>query len=383
MGLPTKPKTRDRAQGLAIEALDPATFKSAIFPLVEDGLSSRWVVHLLCLRGAAATQVPVLRDGLMLCRFEVPCEGDSNVEVTLEWDGDRGLRAMSRHRQILVLPADARHAALPPIYPSARPELDLYFVVDGTTRGVAKKASQDVDPAKQLEAAQPALLLDQSKEWEEHVRKLALLVDNFQQRYSDLRTGVLAFGDREIEGIEAGDMKPKYWLTPGPGSRTLQVHAAERLRQTLLDLRATPGGDFVDALGDALHAVARVGWRPDARKIAVVVGDSPGFSLLQPPPLYSDGLVRRFDVLAEAEALHRQGIELATIYHSPIGSISAEPYLDYAKIQYRRLASHDGYSLEAAWFDPVTSARTIADWCGPIGRGSSPGIFQSAAVIDA
>ena len=378
---------------LAIEALDSRTTAPRIFGLECGPARARWRILLGCLPGASATQVPVLQDGRIVCRLEVESDRADHIEVTLEWDADRGIVATS-HRRVFVLPPHVRHAPVPPIHPRAGPALDLYFVIDGTTRSApplappppqATPRSDEVQipPPPPAPPPPPDLLLENRLEWTRHVDQLVSLANRLTQQYGDLQYGVLAFGDHQIEGIEAADLKPAYALMPERAPRLLHSLKNDALRKSLLEMKPSRGGDFVDALGDALNAAAGIGWRPDARKVLVVSGDSPGFALLQHPsvPLYGDSQTRRFDVMEQAEELHRNGVEIMTVYHSVTGGTftvpDARPF-EFAHDQYRRLASHADLAFQAATFDPEQAASTLGNWNRLIGRGSSPGVFLEA-----
>jgi hypothetical protein len=144
-------------------------------------------------------------------------------------------------------------------------------------------------------------------------------------------------------------------------------------------VRPTPGGDFVDALADALYACARLRWRK-GRRLLVISGDSPGFSLLQPLTAGTDVCVRKRDVETQALELHRLGVEIVTIYHAAPSNAAVTPLgrslLAEAGAQYARIASlPEEMAFEASSFEPEEAANRVAAIGVPIGRGASLGEF--------
>lgn len=358
---------------LAIEILGPNGERSAV-QLPQQESAQRWRVRLGCLPGASATQVPLLIDGVIQSRIEIESDGAEYIDLTLRRRPDGTIVATSDHRRLVVLPSDNRHAPSPPILPRSSQALDLCFVIDLTTRTPVTP----VDSTDTNSSPSSRLLLDDRDRWTSYAKRLTAFARLLKQRYDDLRYWVTAFADGQIDGIDAGDLKPREYLVhPGP-LRRLSPDALER---ALAALTPSPGGDFVDALGDALDAAVSLPWRTDARKLLVLSGDSPGFSLIQVStlPRFADAQARRHDVLLAAEDLHQKGVEVLTIYHvspPPLGVPYARQCLDYAREQYRRIASHGSLAFDAESFDPEYAASTVADWNHPIGRGSSYGVLR-------
>ena len=69
----------------------------------------------------------------------------------------------------------------------------------------------------------------------------------------------------------------------------------------------------MDALADALAECASARWHPEARKLLVVTGDSPGYSILNPAPWGANAAVREKDVETVALDLHRKGVEGSSV----------------------------------------------------------------------
>jgi hypothetical protein len=304
-------------------------------------------------------------------RAEVEAEPGERVEVKVSLHpasdgGEPWLSLASENKRCLILKPDHQYSPLPPLVPRRDSrELDVAVVIDGTVR------IWDED------AAQLNLLLDQRDAWLEHVVQLTALLEELMESYRDVHAAVYAFGDHLFSELGDPDLKPSYLLDPPEGHR-LRVSQAEELQQRMMDLRSSPGGDFVDALGEALSVACTLAWRPNARKILILSGDSPGHSLLYPLPRTADGRVRDADVDMAAAQLHCAGVEIVSIYHdvptdSGLREGRAGPLLRGARDQYRHLASHTGYAVQHSELDVgelVARLRNPPAW---IGRGACLG----------
>jgi len=245
--------------------------------------------------------------------------------------------------------------------------------VDGTTRANGLGAAQTPSP----------LLLADRERWGSQADLLIEMVTGLaKEMKADLRTVVLAFGDRPVPATSAPDLRPAYHLHPArPEERILRGEDTAQLRSRVVSLPATSGGDFVDSLADALAACRELRWRTAARKLLVLVGDSPGYSILRPAPHGADAQVRERDVDVEAAALHRHGVELFTLYHAPaVESATAgflRPFVDHARAQYLRIATRPGFFFEAPGFEPGAAVRALMSRVPVVGRGASPGIVAA------
>ncbi|HKI06091.1 MAG TPA: hypothetical protein VKK31_29195 [Thermoanaerobaculia bacterium] len=344
--------------------------RSHLLPL--EGPGSSCSLRLRSLPGASGVHLVLTNGGGVLLRAEVDSEGDEWVEVTLEWETESRWTLSSPGRRILYLPPESDYEPIPPLRPAYKSkQLDVALVVDGTTQANGLGAAQTSSP----------LLLADRETWG---RQADLLIETItglaREMKADLRAVVLAFGDRPVPATSAPDLRPVYHLYPArPEDRVLRGGDPGQLRSRLLSLPATSGGDFVDSLADALAACRELRWRAAARKLVVLVGDSPGYSILQPAPWGADAQVRECDVDVEAAALHRQGVELLALYHAPaVESATAgflRPFVDHARAQYLRMATRPDLFFEAAGFEPAAAVATLMSRVPVVGRGASPGIL--------
>lgn len=333
-------------------------------PLSLTGPGSSCSLRLRSLPGASGVHLALTDGKDVLLRAEVASESEEWVEVSLEWDAGGRWSVASAGRRVLQLPVEDANAPLPPLRPAyhAR-QLDVTLLVDGTAQAAGKA------------------LLAERERWHAHAELLVALAAGLAEAMkADLHAAVIAFGDRQVPAVSAQDLKPVYHLDPAePEERILRAMDAGQLRSRLLSLRPTSGGDFVDALADALAACQGLRWRKGARKLLVVTGDSPGYSILRPAPWGGDAQVRENDVDVEAAVLHHQGIEIVTLYHAPeVDTATFEfvrPFVEHARAQYLRLASRPGLSFEAGSFDPAAAVRALTSRVPVLGRGASPGIL--------
>ena len=343
-------------------------------PLPLDEKPSRCHVQLRSLPGASGIHLAFAEDERVLLRAEVDTDSAEPVTVEIERDAEGDLDVVSAGRRVFTLPPDERFAP-PPICLAGLDEcLDLALVVDGTARFWYEEETVTVREA----VSRP--LLEDAERWGAHVEKIGELVELLAGRYSDLRVAVMAFGDQEMPDVAAPDLGPEYLLYPEPESdRSLQPRSVEETLERLRGVPATTGGDFVDAVADALAACARLRWRREARKLVLLVGDSPGHSVARPLQRGADACVREHDVDVQAEQLHRLGVELVTLYLDPPGDIGLEDVsyrkklLDATREQYRRLASLPQTALRASGLDSAIAAAALVDHRGPIARGAALG----------
>lgn|GEM_PF-1403810 len=341
-------------RALRTEALE---FREVPLAVIKGG--SPCTVRLRCLAGASGLHLVLSAGGNVRLRVEVPADGGETVAVQVELDEGEGLQVWSPGRDVLFLPVEDRYDPPAPIRPAAPDaSLDLVLVVDGTARW----ASQE--------------------EREDHFEKLLGFVGQISDGHLGCRAVVVAFGDQPPPNTTAMDLIPFYHFFPREEeARSLQPLDIERLRRELFAIPATTGGDFVDALADALDACARLRWREGTRKLLVLSGDSPGHSVLYPLRKGADACVRKLEVDTQALRLHRLGVEMVTIYRDPPAPSESGLYdlafkrdlLLGARLQYARLASLPELAFQVSTFNPELAAAAVRGRKEAIGRGTSLG----------
>jgi hypothetical protein len=351
-------------------------------PLAIAGPGASCVVELKSLPGASAIHFVICAGDRVKLRGEVLANPGEVVPLRIELDEEGEPHVWGSGTDVLLLPVDSRYDPLLPVRPPAPPaQLDLAIIVDGTMLSWEEEASQLAVPSAGKEIVRSlhaARLLDSKDLWVAHVEQLIALMSKLVDG-RNWRAAVMAFGDQEPPVVTAADLRPRYVLHPAQDERTLQRLDLCRLREKLLALPGTSGADVVDALADALHACAHLRWRSDARKIVLLTGDSPGFSLLHALPKGADLCVRRRDVETQALALHRLGVEILTIYHPPparLGFTSIafqNELLNAARAQYLRLASLPEMAFDAADFEPASAGERIGRISGELARGAALG----------
>lgn len=330
-------------------------------------------VELRCLPGASGIHVVLFDDKVVHLRAEVPADPGEVIPLKVELDETTTPHVSSRGRNLILLPGDERYDPVPPIAPwPPQSPLDLAIIIDGTLRNWEEKGGR---------------LLDDKNLWGMYVEKLldfaALIVDG-----RNWRATVIAFGDQEMPAVTAPDLRPRYHLYPPDDERSLRLLDLDRLLDTLLAVPVTPGGDFVDALADALAACERLRWREDARKVVVLIGDSPGCSLLYPLLKGADLCVRQLDVDTQASHLHRLGVEVLTIFNGPAAKVKIDvrpveqELIRGARAQYFRLASLPELAFEAAVFEPHAAAERLERVATPIARGAALGELVRVADVE-
>ncbi len=352
-------RTWDRGAGVAAD-----------MPLHFAGAAA--AAELRCLPGASGVHIVVRQANTVRLRAEIWAEPEEIVPLELALDEDENLHLSSRGHTIVHLPLESRYDPPAPIRPATTAALDVAIIVDGTVRSWPEKETASVR------------LLEQKDAWAAYVEKLVRFSETISEGV-ETRVALLAFGDQEPPSVSAPDLKPRYRLYPAEENRVLQPLAAARLRDELLLVPPTPGADFVDATADALAACTRLHWRA-TRRLVLLTGDSPGASLLHPPPQGADLGVRTLDVDTQALQLHRLGVEIMTIYHAPPRNSGVfdigfqRELLLHARDQFERLASLRWFHFDEASFDPDLAATRFRETPNAIGRGATLGELVTAAA---
>ena len=347
---------------LNLHCYDSLTHSVARVSLPMDGPGSAATVRLTPLPGASAIQLFLEGEGgLPAIRAECAATTSDPVAFTIAWGKDDVLSVSNPFRRVLTFPAQDRYKPAKINVIHRGPNLDVLILIDGTAHSFADEAKR--------------------RAWVENVVQFVHLL---RADHQDLYSACMAFGDHSLgDFVNAQDLDPKYAIYPeNPRQRQLEAWSDEQLRDRMLEIPPTSGGDLVDALAEALSEAAQAGWRSEARKLIFIVGESPGNSVLNPPPPGADAHARRYDVDSEAVALHdTYGIEIITVYSAEQPSSEAARALtEYARMQYERLASLRRLSFSAQSFTPERASTEFnaVSSLGAIARGPSYGVLAES-----
>ena len=364
----------------------PADGDSPLPLAIQPDGSGEYRFSLECLPGANAIHILIATGGRPLLRAEVRAQGGEQVrcELRLDATGTPCLEAGSH--QVLLLALEPEYGPLPPIAPPrGESGWDICLVIDATTRTTAAPDVQDDRQAPRSPPNLGAFLLDQPEQWGAVIEPVLDLVRQLDRSDQGCRLAIITFGDEPPPpGVYAPDLVPAFHLRSLPEDRPAHLLIpipSETLAELLRSrLRSTPGGDFVDALADALAAAGRLQWGDERRRLLVLIGDSPGHATADPVPHGGDALPRRTDVDSEAARLHRdQRVEVLTLYHPPPAALARtllEPQqalIDFARGQYRRLASEPRLAFSTTDFDSGQAAAILLGRQAPLGRGPAWG----------
>jgi hypothetical protein len=239
------------------------------------------------------------------------------------------------------------------------------------------------------EGLQSKLLLADKAEWSANVDRLLQLVDGLAVGRSRIRVAVLAFADEAYAVDAPRELAPRFLLyPPDVGSRQLVSRDPEAVARLLSRLPESNGADYVDALGEGLAAACELSWSPTARKVLLLLVDSPGYSVIAPAPWGADARVRTVDVDTEVARLHRRGVEVVTVFAGPPAELGLyDPgrptalLLHHAREQYQRLASTPDYAAELEGLDPDALAANLTATSGPLARGATWPCFVGSEEI--
>jgi len=364
---------------LGLRAYDETSRELCVVPLSEES-PSEGRLTLCSLPGASAIQLELV-DGDRVChRFEVETDEEEAIAVHWQRTGDGRIDVWSQGREMLSLPPDERYAPAPPVdrAGSRAESLDLAILVDGTTQVLIEPPARPKKPPPDPELRP---LLAEEATWRSHGDLLVDIVNGLSEAL-DLKVGVFAFGDQEVAGLRAPGLRPAYRLHPRNGSGwKLGDLPSDEVRSRLSAIPSSSGGDFVDALADALEACVGLPWREGVRRVVLITGNSPGYSILHPAPAGANLIARSLDVDSQAMALHRIGVELVTLYH-PVPEESGLGVLDYgrslmehAAAQYRRLASRRELAFDAGSTEAPDVVQSLLDTPPVLVRGAGYGVF--------
>jgi hypothetical protein len=344
-------------------ASDPGKLVETELPLHGD--RRQCSLRLRCLPGATAIHLALSKKGRVLHQAEIPVDGGEEATVRIQLRDGGQLTVSSPGRHVLTLAPDARYEpSSPHRIPPPEAPLDIALVIDGTLRSPA------IDGGP---------LLADAEAWAARIDQLVALVEHLIEGNPSPRLAMLAFGDEAPPKVRAEDLLPRYQLFPRAPERRLRTLGIEELRGLLLAVPATSGGDFVDAVAEAFDACGQLRWRSEARKLAILLGDSPGSSILHPPPPGAEASVQERDVDDAVLSLHDLGVEVATVYQpserrEELPELGTErELLDFAATQYRRLASLPELGFLASDFEPSAAAEVIRTRQGFIGREATWG----------
>jgi len=345
------------------------------YPVPLDGAGSRCRVQLRNLPGATHLHVCLREDETVVFRAEIPAEGGEALRLDIGFDAAGKLDVECPGRRLVLLPSQP--ALPPPEQPidlsGQRENLDLALVIDATARVFGP-------------GGESWPLLADRQRWPAQAAKLRGFCETLAAHFNTCRCAVLAFGDQPMAGVTAADLQPAYRLYPeAPPAGLSRLADPAQVERQLLALAPSSGGDFVDALADALAACQAFHWQASARKLLLLSGDSPGHSLLQPAPKGGDACVRGPDVDSEALRLHRLGVALVTVYQDPdrgfLNDLIGPPreLQRYAEDQYRRLAALPELAFAASAFDGRREAEQVRALSGLVGQGGSYGEWLGVA----
>jgi hypothetical protein len=360
-----------------VDVVDPAKGGVERVPLEFDS-SHSCQVCLALTPGADNVQVVAREGEEVVAWIEVLAQPGEDVTVEFRRDPQGVIRVFAHNKPFLILPDE--EPPKPELVRSRETEeLDIVVLVDGTCLHPA----DSTDNSQPLESRLAYLLAPESAAvWKDLAGGIAQFVARISASYPKVWAMAMAFGDEPMTMLANPLLRPGYLVHPRENQRKWQKEMTEPLADALGKLPHTTGGDFVDGLADGLHACAQVPWRQNSRKLLLVFGQSPGYSVLDAKDDMTDLLIRKACVEEEQTLLHRKGVEIVTVFHHPAEMVDRYPIqlpevLQQAREQYRKLASLSEWSCTTS--DPGLGG-LAASWMNPpklIARGPSPGTIVS------
>lgn len=311
-------------------------------------------INLQCINGACGIEWVLYKQDQILVRQQVVAPQQEIVSLTLTKDVEEKITVKASYEEIYTLAAQYEEKSLI-YYKKPSRELDIVIIIDGTM-----------------------LALQEKEIWKKRVESIIDFIKKITKDNNSLKISGFAFADHKIANVSAMDLTPKYLFYPLKIDE-LQNMSLNTIEEKLLQIPYSSGGDYIDALADALEASTKLHWRKQARKMVLVIGNSPGYSILNPPPLNNvDGLIRTVDIESQAMALHKLGVEIVTIYlpdkieQEKHSDSLVQEILAFSQKQYQNLASLPEYSFID---DLPKDIQKIKEVNYPIGWGFSWGML--------
>ncbi len=365
----------------SIKVFKPNSTESVQHELPLDDNNSECTIHLRTPVGADGLHLVLLESNEPKLRLEMTTSEKEDVFIKIKLDEEGNPQIMGNLHDTFILPLAEHYSSNNKLISPPKPEqhIEIAIIIDATMRVfVEEKITENGVEERKLFAK---LLIEQDKEpdqkrWAEYANKLTDFIEAISKD-TKYKVAILAFGDQKQPHINAPELTPRYKLWPEKNERVLQPLNTQDIKNTLQNIEATSGGDFVDALADAMMACHQLHWHENSRKLVIMLGDSPGHSLIEPILKGGDLCARQADVDTAAMLLHDLGIEILSIYNAP--SEEASEYfknntdktklLEYTKKQYQKLASYSELAFQISEFEPETAAKRFCNRDFSIGRG--------------
>jgi hypothetical protein len=351
---------------LTLDIVDRQSGKPARMEVPLSAAAPEHLVRLRSVPGASALQLRLRQGDALVFAGETTLSPGETIEVALKDDpprADCGSRPVFR-----LNPAQADEPSV--LSPDGATAADVVFLIDGTS--LQTQASAEPGAARRLLG---------TPEWEQLTAGWKPALAELSRRFpGGVRCVPLAFGDYPLPPVSTGG----YLLHPSEPERKLRRLDPDAALDALHRLPPCSGADFVDAVAEGLEACLRVGWREDARKLVILIGDSPGYSLSdgeQEAIQLADGRCRTRDVFDQAANLHARGVELATVLllgglqQLEEASDAAARLVAHTRRQYQELASLPAWALSSLNLDLGSFLATWTEWKEPLARGPAPGIL--------
>ena len=201
-------------------------------------------------------------------------------------------------------------------------------------------------------------MADEIRQVKTHIQKIMSEITT-QYVQADIRVGIVSYRDHPPED---------YTYVVDSRDLTRNINS---IQNYLNDLEATGGGDFPEAVDDALHqAINSLSWRSNARKIIYLIGDAPPHGVGSEDSSFLQGSPSGYHYKQEIETAKNEDIVIHTISASGMDSIGIDVWQSiasktggsYSSLQYERVAVDDYYQREGLPSSYAAEAKADADY---------------------
>ena len=291
-------------------------------------------------------RIEIFDENKLLYFYDVETKNEESFNISLD-KFNTGLSLVSESRQVLAYVANNHQQPLVAVDQN-QDKLAFAVLMDAT----CYNSWQHEDNGSELNKAYEASLKtinDEIKRFLALHQTALFSALSFYDMDIDLRTPLTSSYALDIPCID--------WLST---ENRFVKFSDNKFDRAMAALKKREGFDYIDELASGLEACSGLPWPKDAKKVLLVIGNSPGYSLIDPAPATKLALPnigpRRFDIDTYLTQLKQQQITILSIYIDYMAA-DDEALPDqinlarWTKDQYKNMASTPAFAFNSLDID--------------------------------